>query len=151
MIYLLTDLRTPPAEEEKRRGLHRKGLNDREISELCGVSGEAIGAWRKRRELLKNYSSKRNFLKRLELYRQGLNDVVIGERCGVKKETIRSWRVVRGLPPNGASPSTVGHSGGIAISHLSAVSGVSEPTIRSNIRLLLGELEPQKIVAINGA
>lgn len=139
-----TDLRTSLVEEEKRRELHGKGLNDCDIGRLRGVSGAAIGAWRRMREL---NSPRRSFSRRLELYEQGLNDAEIARREGIKnRETIRNWREVRGLPPN-RCPSLSRPD--LRISKLSAVSGVSEPTIRSNIRLLLGELEPQKIVAIN--
>lgn len=141
------DCRTlPPAEEQERRKLHGEGLNDADMGRHRGVSSEAIGAWRRRRELLQNpQRHKHNFSKRLELYNQGLNDAEIGKRCSpsVCSGTIRSWRRARGLPPTHPN-----FSPNFSISHLSAVSRVSEPTIRSNVRLLLGELDPQRVVDI---
>lgn len=140
------DCRTlPPAEEQERRELHQKGLNDVDMGRHRGISGEAIGAWRRRRELSQN-PQKHNFSKRLELYNQGLDDVEIGKRCSPSVcSGIRSWRKARGLPSTHPN-----FSPNFSISHLSAVSRVSEPTIRSNVRLLLGGLEPQRVVDILG-
>lgn len=41
-------------EQRKRMELYMKGLNDREISELCGVSTSTISHWRNRKHLPPN-------------------------------------------------------------------------------------------------
>ena len=41
-------------EHEKRLGLYRKGLNDREIGDQCFVSNDAIYSWRKKYGLKAN-------------------------------------------------------------------------------------------------
>ncbi|MCD6468538.1 MAG: hypothetical protein J7L32_04415, partial [Thermoplasmata archaeon] len=94
------------AEEKRRLELYKKGLNDKQIASVIGISEEGIWQWRKKRGLVANIPQDNKKVSpeenkyRMMLYRQGLSDKEIAEKCSVSRSSIKGWRKYRGLKPN---------------------------------------------------
>lgn len=83
----------PKFSDEELLDLHRKGLTDREISEVLGVTQAAVNYRREKMRLQNNYERDTfSDSELLSLYHQGLNDREISEALHVTQAAVNYRR-----------------------------------------------------------
>jgi len=92
--------------DEKIIELHKKGLTDREIGGVLGVSQSSVNYRRQRLGLENNYHKKKKFDedKFLELYNSGYTDREIAEKMNFTAPAINYRRAKLGLKSNRELP-----------------------------------------------
>ncbi|MBQ1235960.1 MAG: helix-turn-helix domain-containing protein [Oscillospiraceae bacterium] len=90
--------------EPKALELYRSGHNDQEIAALLNINAQAVGLFRKRKNLprMKRTYARFNFdqAKARVLYQAGKSDKEIADAVGVHRGTIGKWRDENNLPCN---------------------------------------------------
>lgn len=81
--------------------LHKKGMNDREISEKIGAHQNTVSVHRRRLELKVHGHRRRLFTDEqlIELHARGFNDREVGEKLGISSNSVCKRRRGLGLKP----------------------------------------------------
>ncbi len=105
-IVIFLNLYMSKIGDEEIMELHKKGLTDREIAEILGVSQSSVNYRRQRLGLENNYHKKKKFdeEKFLELYNMGYTDREIAEKMNVTAPAINYRRTKLGLKSNSELP-----------------------------------------------